>query len=128
RPDARRRGTPARPPGRAGRPRPASAEPCRPRVGGDTARGPAVRRLPPRRCASRRSIGGRPRGGKALLQLLPGRYSRPRMGRLWGYLARYRIRYLAGIVCLVAATSLTMTVPWLFRDAVNTLSIGGREA
>ena len=50
------------------------------------------------------------------------------MGRLWGYLARYRIRYLAGIVCLVAATSLTMTVPWLFRDAVNTLSIGGEQA
>jgi ATP-binding cassette subfamily B protein len=47
------------------------------------------------------------------------------MGRLWGYLARYRVRYLAGIVCLVVATTLTMTVPWLFRDAVNTIGAGG---
>jgi ATP-binding cassette subfamily B protein len=46
------------------------------------------------------------------------------MGRLWGYLARYRLRYLAGIACLVAATTLTMTVPWLFRDAVNALESG----
>ena len=50
------------------------------------------------------------------------------MARLWGYLARYRLRYLAGIACLFGATSLTMTVPWLFRDAVNTISGGGDQA
>jgi ATP-binding cassette subfamily B protein len=50
------------------------------------------------------------------------------MGRLWAYLARYRVRYLAGVACLVAATSLTMTVPWLFRDAVDTIAGGGTQA
>jgi ATP-binding cassette subfamily B protein len=49
------------------------------------------------------------------------------MSRLWGYLARFRLRYLAGIVCLAAATSLTMTVPWLFRDAVDTIATGGSQ-
>jgi hypothetical protein len=33
------------------------------------------------------------------------------------YVARYRMRLGAGVVCLVAATSLAMTVPWLWRRA-----------
>jgi ATP-binding cassette subfamily B protein len=46
------------------------------------------------------------------------------MSVLWGYLARYRLRYLLGIACLVLATSLTMTVPWLFREAVDGIAAG----
>ena len=49
------------------------------------------------------------------------------MSRLWGYLARYRLRYAGGIACLLAATTLTMTVPWLFRDAVDTIATGGGQ-
>lgn len=46
------------------------------------------------------------------------------MRRLWGYLARYRLRLLAGVACLVGATTLAMTVPWLFKQAVDTLAAG----
>jgi ATP-binding cassette subfamily B multidrug efflux pump len=46
------------------------------------------------------------------------------MSRLWRYLARYRARYLGGIACLVAATSLTMSVPWLFKQAVDAIAAG----
>jgi ATP-binding cassette subfamily B multidrug efflux pump len=40
------------------------------------------------------------------------------MPRLWHYLARYRARLLAGVACLFLTTTLTMSVPWLFRSAV----------
>jgi len=46
------------------------------------------------------------------------------MSRLWGYLTRYKRRYAGGILCLVAATSLTMAVPWLYRDAVDRIAAG----
>ena len=46
------------------------------------------------------------------------------MGRLWGYLARYRLRLIAGIVCLIGATSLTMMVPWLFKSVVDAIAAG----
>jgi ATP-binding cassette subfamily B multidrug efflux pump len=46
------------------------------------------------------------------------------MSRLWVYVARYRLRLGAGVVCLVAATSLAMTVPWLWRRAVNDIAAG----
>jgi ATP-binding cassette subfamily B protein len=46
------------------------------------------------------------------------------MSRLWGYLARYRLRYLGGIACLLAATTLTMAVPWLFKEAVDAITAG----
>jgi ATP-binding cassette subfamily B protein len=46
------------------------------------------------------------------------------MSRLWGYLARYRGRYAVGIACLLAATSLTMAVPWLFKRAVDGITAG----
>src|SRR6185369_1740614 len=47
-----------------------------------------------------------------------------RMSRLWVYVARYRLRLGAGVVCLVAATSLAMSVPWLWRRAVNDMAAG----
>jgi ATP-binding cassette, subfamily B, multidrug efflux pump len=46
------------------------------------------------------------------------------MRRLRGYVARYRLRLAAGVVCLVAATSLAMCVPWLWRRAVNDIAAG----
>jgi ATP-binding cassette subfamily B protein len=46
------------------------------------------------------------------------------MSRLWRYLLRYRVRYLGGIVCLLAATTLTMCVPWLFKRAVDAITTG----
>jgi len=46
------------------------------------------------------------------------------MSRLWRYLARYRVRYVGGITCLVAATSLTMAVPWLFKRVVDAIAAG----
>jgi ATP-binding cassette, subfamily B, multidrug efflux pump len=46
------------------------------------------------------------------------------MSRLWGYLARYRVRYLGGILCLLGATSLTMMVPWLFKETVDAITAG----
>jgi ATP-binding cassette subfamily B protein len=46
------------------------------------------------------------------------------MSRLWGYIARYRLRYLAGISCLVAATSLVMAVPWLYKRGVDAIASG----
>jgi ATP-binding cassette subfamily B protein len=46
------------------------------------------------------------------------------MSRLWTYVARYRLRLAAGVVCLVAATSLAMLVPWLWRRAVDGVAAG----
>ena len=54
-------------------------------------------------------------------QLPGGRYSE-RMSRLWRYLARYRVRYLGGIACLLAATSLAMAVPWLLKESVDAVA------
>ena len=44
------------------------------------------------------------------------------MARLWRYVGRYRLRYLGGIVCLVAATCAAMTKPWLFGQCVNAIT------
>ncbi len=46
------------------------------------------------------------------------------MRRLWHYLGRYRARLAAGVACLVLTTTLTMTVPWLFRAAVVAIENG----
>jgi ATP-binding cassette, subfamily B, multidrug efflux pump len=47
------------------------------------------------------------------------------MSRLWGYLARYRLRYLAGIACLLAARVLSMTVPWLLGRCLDVIAAIG---
>ena len=44
------------------------------------------------------------------------------MARLWRYLLRHRVRYSGGIVCLVAATSLAMCVPWLLKRSVDAIA------
>ena len=46
------------------------------------------------------------------------------MSRLWAYVARYRLRYAGGILCLVAATSLRMSVPWFYKQAVDAIARG----
>src|SRR6476660_3366374 len=44
------------------------------------------------------------------------------MSRLWGYLVRYRVRYVGGIACLFTATTLAMAVPWLFKRSVDAIA------
>jgi len=46
------------------------------------------------------------------------------MPRLFRYLRRYRVRLAWGVGCLVAATSLVMTVPWLNKRAVDSIAAG----
>jgi len=46
------------------------------------------------------------------------------MRRLWHYVWRYRARLAAGVMCLIATTSLAMTVPWLYRAAVVAIENG----
>ncbi len=46
------------------------------------------------------------------------------MRRLLKYLARYRLRYAAGIVCLVATAELGMRVPYLLKEAIDAISAG----
>jgi ATP-binding cassette subfamily B protein len=43
------------------------------------------------------------------------------MARLWRYLVRYRVRYVGGILCLLAATSLDMSIPWLLGRSVHAI-------
>ncbi len=50
------------------------------------------------------------------------------MSRLWVYVGRYRLRLGAGVACLVAATTLAMCVPWLWRRAVNDMAAGAGAA
>jgi ABC-type multidrug transport system fused ATPase/permease subunit len=50
------------------------------------------------------------------------------MGRLLGYLGRYRVRLACGVACLLAATTLTMSVPWLNKRVVDTIAAGGDSA
>jgi len=46
------------------------------------------------------------------------------MRRLLRYLLRYRWRYLAGAVCLLATASLAMAVPYLLKGAIDAASHG----
>jgi ATP-binding cassette subfamily B multidrug efflux pump len=46
------------------------------------------------------------------------------MRRLLHYLGRYRLRLAGGVACLVAATSLTMCVPWLNKRVVDAIAAG----
>ncbi|MBI4515568.1 MAG: ABC transporter ATP-binding protein [Deltaproteobacteria bacterium] len=46
------------------------------------------------------------------------------MGRLRGYLWRYRRRYLAGGACLLVTASLAMSVPYLLKQAIDAVEQG----
>ncbi len=46
------------------------------------------------------------------------------MRRLWGYIYRYRARYLRGIFCLVASASLAMSIPLLLKRAIEAIEKG----
>ncbi len=46
------------------------------------------------------------------------------MQRLWGYIYRYRYRYLGGILCLVITATLAMSIPYLLKRAVEGIEQG----
>ncbi len=46
------------------------------------------------------------------------------MHRLWGYIHRYRVRYLRGIFCLVVTATLAMSIPLLLKHAVEGIEKG----
>jgi len=46
------------------------------------------------------------------------------MQRLWGYIYRYRSRYLRGIACLVITATLAMSIPLLLKRAVEGIERG----
>jgi ATP-binding cassette subfamily B protein len=48
----------------------------------------------------------------------------PAMRRLFGYLRRYRLRYAAGGICLVATATLAMAVPYLLKCAIDATAAG----
>ena len=45
--------------------------------------------------------------------------------RLWAYLNRYRGRYAVGILCLTAATGISLCIPWAIKNAIDGLGHGG---
>lgn len=47
------------------------------------------------------------------------------MGRLFGYLRRYRRQYLLGGLCLLGTATLVMWIPWWIREAVRVIEHGG---
>jgi ATP-binding cassette subfamily B multidrug efflux pump len=40
---------------------------------------------------------------------------------LWRYVVRYRLRYAAGVICLLAATLLALAIPWTVKRAIDAL-------
>ena len=50
------------------------------------------------------------------------------MGRLLGYLRRYRRQYLFGGLCLLGTATLVMWIPWWIREAVRIIEHGGSIA
>jgi ATP-binding cassette subfamily B multidrug efflux pump len=48
--------------------------------------------------------------------------------RLFPYLARYRLRYLGGVVCLLLATAFSLSIPWTVKSAVDALERDGAAA
>ena len=45
--------------------------------------------------------------------------------RLWAYLNRYRGRYAVGILCLIAATGISLCIPWTIKNAIDALGHEG---
>jgi ATP-binding cassette subfamily B protein len=50
------------------------------------------------------------------------------MRRVWGYVARQRRRWAAGLGTLVLATTLTMALPWLLKRCVDAMAAGAAAA
>ncbi|MGH7961804.1 MAG: ABC transporter transmembrane domain-containing protein, partial [Candidatus Binatia bacterium] len=46
------------------------------------------------------------------------------MRRLWGYIHRYRYRYIPGLLCLVVTATLAMSIPLLLKQAVEGIEQG----
>jgi ATP-binding cassette subfamily B protein len=46
------------------------------------------------------------------------------MRRLWGYIRRYRARYLRGIACLVVTATLAMSIPLLLKRTIEGIEKG----
>src|SRR5512145_2321129 len=45
--------------------------------------------------------------------------------RLWRYIHRYRTRYAAGVICLVAGTAVVLGIPWTIKNAIDALEREG---
>src|SRR5262249_61753383 len=45
--------------------------------------------------------------------------------RLGRYLYGYRLRYALGVACLLAATGLSLGIPWMVKRAVDAMSRDG---
>ena len=45
--------------------------------------------------------------------------------RLWAYLQRYRGRYAVGVLCLIAATGVSLCIPWTIKNAIDALGHEG---
>ena len=45
--------------------------------------------------------------------------------RLWAYLKRYRGRYAIGVLCLIAATGISLCIPWTIKNAIDALGHAG---
>jgi ATP-binding cassette subfamily B protein len=48
--------------------------------------------------------------------------------RLLAYLLRYRLRYAAGVGCLLLAAAFSLSIPWTVKGAVDALERHGRDA
>src|SRR5207302_26461 len=78
--------------------------------------------------AHARTDRGRPRDAGVLADVRGDQAARPGEAGLtsparlvWRYVARYRARYTAGVVCLGAATLASLAIPWTLKRAIDAL-------
>src|SRR2546422_8140631 len=85
------------------------------------ARGPPRPRGAPGRAVRRRHAGGR-RGlrGAQASRRGEARLTSPARA-VWRYVARYRVRYAAGVACLGLATLASLAIPWTLKRAIDAL-------
>src|SRR5207247_8454053 len=85
------------------------------------ARGPPRPRGAPGRAVRRRHAGGR-RGlrGAQASRRGEARLTSPTRA-VWRYVARYRVRYAAGVACLGLATLASLAIPWTLKRAIDAL-------
>src|SRR3989449_7430222 len=85
------------------------------------ARGPPGPRRAPGRAVRRPHARAR-RGLRGAQAAHPGEAGLTSPARLvWRYVARYRARYTAGVVCLGAATLASLAIPWTLKRAIDAL-------